>query len=304
MIAVDRRSVQGELELAPPSHVRLIERSAEIIAPPAEMLGQLLARIEASDRPSSVVLTTSAHEPIGSVLVSSGRPCLVSMAAPQVPLGVRLSRRWPETAMSVRRALSAAKAEQRPLGDVLLSLGSIDSDHIREALLDQIAEGFVTIASAAAAGVRETWIAASPQRVPSLLSAFAPRDVYDRAAAILAPTADDPLRRGFASLAECAGSAYLCARTSDADLAVIECRGAALLGVSDLLDISRAAALLGRPAALLAAGVEPQVTLLGGGANAVLCATSGAWTALLAGLEGSARAIALGRARRLVDELR
>jgi hypothetical protein len=262
---------------------------------------EILSAIEATESTLSIAFATHSGVPIGTFLVTGGCPCLVTLSERQMPLGERLTRRWPESAFAVRKALSVARAEQRPLGDVLLHLDAVDSEHIRAALLDQIAEGLAAFGRHAPDGVNVRWITASEKRVPTILSAFPASEVYQRSAALLAP-APDAIRTGFAARVEGASEAHLFARDASGAPFLIESTGAPL-SIVETAQLARATARLAQPSALDAAGVKPRLVMVGGPGGAALCAVSRDWLALVACLERSARARVLGRASRLIEEV-
>ncbi len=278
----------------PSSRRRALSRFEHKDLSPESFILDLLSRIEASETPATVMFCSHDGTPFAELLTSPGRICLAALHEGQVPLGVRLAERSPERAIAIKQALVEAKASGRRLGEVLLELGAVSSAHIREAILDQIVEGVIEIARAARRGIIESAIAIEPQRPSSPSSAFEPMDVYFRAMRALASSNDDVAVRFYRDHEGSGDWGALLVRR-DVPL-LIEARGALVSTVQELGRASRVIEQIVRSPALIAAGVEPLITLIETSTDSFLCLATLDHIALVGGLSSEERARTLAQA--------
>ena len=246
-----------------------------------------------------VAFETTSAERVGEILFSRGEVCLVATSRGSMSLGARLSKQHPETATLVRRAVVSARAEGRPISDVIRDIGGADSERIREALLDQIVEGLCEISRVAPAGVVEQILSVSTRHLSSVLAGFTPEAVYSRAVREIVPVVDDAASRCHAELAPGARMAVLCVRTAAGVLPVAH-KGVPCESVRALLALGRSLEQIAAPAALMAADVQPSLLHFGRGQDAVLIVSTGAQIAMLGDFVRAARQGALGVAHRIV----
>lgn len=246
-----------------------------------------------------VAFETASAERIGEILFSRGELCLVATSRGSMSLGARLSRQHPETATLVRRAVVAARAEGRPISDVLRDIGGADSERIRDALLEQIVEGLCEISRVAPTGVVEQSLSVSTRHLSSVLAGFSPAAVYSRAIPEIVPIVDDAASRCHNELAPSARMAILCARTEAGPLPVAH-KGVPCESVRALLAMARSLEQIASPPALLAADVEPSLMHFGRAQDAVIIVSTGAQIAMLGDFDRAARQSALGVAHRIV----
>jgi hypothetical protein len=272
---------------------------ADITSPSATFVAELLARAERTEGTELLAFGTTESDRLGELLVSHGQVCLVSLATGQPTLGARLSRRHPETAVLVRNAVAAARTEGRPISGVLADLGGADSERIREALLEQIAEGLCELGRAAPEGLFESRLSASSRHLASVLAGFSARAVYFRTMPLLFSPTTDAASRCFEKLAPRAGKAALCARV-DGCVLPVRATGIELPSVASILRFGRDIEQMARPPVLLAAEVEPSLMMIGSDEDSVLVVTTQSQIAVLGDFESRSQVLALGQAARIV----
>lgn len=287
---------------APPSgRTRRSLVPPDIEQPPHVFLIELLQRIERAQGTSLIAFSAAGEQRLGELLISNGRVCLVRMSAGQQVLGQRLAERHPETAAAVREALAIARAEGSPLGDVLIQIGSVDHERIREALLDQIAAGLSEIGQAAPGGLFEAVLSGSGRQISSVLSGFDPLDIYWRSIPLLLPRREDAASRCYDTLASLAGQAVLLFRESGSAGAVpILARGLPPGTLGELLQLGRDVEAIGAPPALLAAEIAPRLLMMSTPDDAAVFVITQHQIAMFSGLAAGARARVLGGARDIV----
>ncbi len=282
-----------------PSGVRPVVSVPDITTPSATFLVDVLERAEASRSTELVAFETPSLDRIGELLFSHGEVCLVALSQGQVSLGSRLARLHPDTATVVRRAVAAARAEGRPLSDALAELEGADSQRIREALLDQIAEGLCELGRAAPDGLFESSLSASTRHLSSVLAGFPPAAVYWRAMPLLLPPVEDAAAACHRELAPGAGISVLLARTEEGCLPIVA-SGLPPGRVADIVALGRQIHQIADPPALLAADVRPSVVMLSVAGDAVLVVSTTRQIAMLGDLGQGGRQRALGVAHRTV----
>jgi hypothetical protein len=282
-----------------PSGIRTVVPIADITAPSATFVVETLARAERTEGTELLAFGTSAADRLGELLISHGQVCLVALLTGQISLGARLAQRCPETAALVRTAVAAARSEGRPISGVLAELGATDSERIREALLDQIAEGLCELGRAAPEGLFESSLSASTRHLSTVLAGFAPETVYWHTLPLLFHPPEDAASLCFQELAESAGAAALCAR-SDGSVLPIHASGFALGGVASILKLGRDIEQMARPPALLAAGVQPSLMMLSSAGDSVLLVSTQTRIAVFGDFKDHAQLRALGVASRIV----
>jgi len=291
----------------PSSRVRIAQRleEEEPRRSPGRFLFELLAAIEDSRGTHSIAFMRDGGGLVGEVLTSGGQVRLVALADGQIPLGERLRQQNPAVAHSVARALRRARAEGRPLGEILIELGSVASDEIRAALLAQIADGLAAIARASSSTLAELTTPLSSRRLTSQLSSFPVAEIYWHAMAALAPPQDDPVGRCFQALAPLAGNAVLAARWLDRDdWLPIAVSGLPQHSLSDVAQLGHDLAHAASPTASWTAGSVPRLSLLKSGqgseAEAKASVASDRHLLVLGGMDTATSMRVLGAARRLI----
>jgi hypothetical protein len=293
---------QGSLSVeAPPSSRGAAVARRLSYRRPELFLFDLLQGVERMSG-TSALMFSSENGPVGEVLVLGRRVGLVTLVDDEVPLSQRLHRRAPETATSVRATLAQARAEGKPLAEVVAALDSRQSGEIRGALLDQIVDGLTALARAARDGITERCVALAERSAPSVLGAFSPAELYWRAATA-AERRDDEADRCFRALSSLSSGAALFARRErfdDADVP-LAASGLAALDLSEVAQLGRCIEPIARPPALMAAGVQPRITVLSAREDAVLCVSAATQVAIFGGIATEARARVLGEAFRIVE---
>lgn len=288
----------------PSSRVRPAVRREITEARPARFLLDLLAGVERRAGAHSIAFDTPDGRRIGEVLTIDGQIGLVALAEGQIPLGVRLRDRNPRVALDVQRALKRARTEGRPIGSVLLEIGCVGAAEIRAAMLDQIADGLAEIARAAPGGLLEILAPLSARRATSLLSAFAPAEVYWHTVRQLEPPLDDEAACCFRELSPRAGAAVLAARRSNDDAWLpIDAASLTPLSLAEVEQLGQAIAQIAQPPALSAAGITPGLTVLRTEAESMVCVSSGRQVAVLGGLDAMASVRVLGQVCRMLAQL-
>ena len=297
-------------EPPPSSRMRMATRREHPACSPGEFLMNLLAEIEQREGAHSIAFDAPSGRRIGEVLTIDGQIGLVALSEGQIPLGARLRARNPHVALDVQRALLKAKVEGRALGEVLLEIGSVGAAEIRAALLDQIADGLKEIAGAAALGLVELTAPLSTRRATSILSAFAPAEIYWRVIGRLGSPAEDAAAVCFREVASMngtgtgTGTAVLATRKADDDGWVpLDAVGLTALSVSDVGQLGRGLMQLAQPPALAAAGVAPKLTMLRSGAESMVCVVTGQQVAVFGGLDGASGLRVLSQACRVLAQL-
>jgi hypothetical protein len=267
-------------------------------APPcrAALVQELLRRVEATTAAWAVRFTRGDDRPLGELLAVDGGLCLVRLAERREPLGELLRKRHPEAAGAIASALANARAEQRPLGAALADLGAVPSALVRDALLDQFAQGLVTIATAEGGPPVEVPLSVT-RPVTTALSAFPPVEVQRRAIAALHTPLDDVAGRAFEEHSDRAKRAVLVLHGALAGGApvVVAARGFTPRSVADCADLARWVDRVVRPTALVASGETPRVVRAGGVGCEVLGVASRAQCALFFGLDPLTRTRVLDR---------
>jgi hypothetical protein len=266
----------------------------------ARFLIETLERVSQTAGTELLAFSAGGGERLGELLHSGGQLCLMKLTKGQQPLGMRLQQRYPETAVAVSEALSIAREQGRPLGEVLLGLGKVASDKVREALLDQIADGFVEVGRAAIAGVSESCAMVNARRLSSVLSGFSPAEVYWRTMPRLLPPGDDAAGQCFDRLAVPGRMAVLLS-ASGGSLFPIRSVGVELGSLAKVVLIGRRVEQLALAPALRSAGVEASLTVLGSSQGSVLLVNGGGQIAMFGGLDQGGLGRALGVARQIVE---
>jgi hypothetical protein len=289
----EERATLGEPTPTPTSNVRIIVPTSDITSSPAAFLIEILERAERAVGTELLAFGTDGVERLGELLLSRGQICLVKLSNEQSPLGTRLQQSHPETAAAVREALTVAKAEGRSFSDVMSGLGAVDSGRIREALLDQIAEGLVTIGRAAPAGLFESSLSASRRQLSSVLSGFAPAEIYWRTIPLLLSVVDDAASRCFKEIAALAGMAVLFA-VSEGTVLPVQFSGTDPGPLESILKLGRHVEQIAHAPALASARVEARMVLLGSPEGSVLFVITRAQIAMFGALDRGELGRALG----------
>lgn len=296
---------RGGVDAPPSSRVRIAQRLEAPGRSPGRFLFELLAAIEDSRGTHSIAFMRNGSEVVGEVLTSAGQVRLVALSEGQVPLGERLQRRNPKVAFTVVRAVRKARAEGRPLGEVLLGLGRVEADEIRAALLEQIGEGLAAIARASSETLVELTRPLTSRLLDSRLSSFPVADIYWQAMAALAPAAEDVPGRCFQALTPLTRTAVLAARWSERDEWLpVAVAGMDPLSLHDVAQLGRGIAQMAQPAAPGAATLAARLHVLKANGESTVCVVSDRQVAMLGGLDELATARVLAEARRLLDAAR
>jgi hypothetical protein len=294
------KALDTRRQTAPTSGVRLSAVTANAGRSPATLLTGTLERVARTTGTELLAFSTPQSDRLGELLHSRGQVCLMRLKTGQLPLGQRLKERHPETAAAVGEALTVAKAEGRPLGDVLIGLGSVDSGKIREALLDQIADGFVELGRAAPSGVRESAASFIGRPLSSVLSGFSPAEIYWRTIPRLLPALDDAAGLAFEQLAGPCRKAVLFSIDGDR-LIPTQATGVDLGSLEGVVQIGRRVEQFAHAPALKSAGIEASMTVLRSPRGSVLLVLTPDQIAMFGGLDQNGLGRALGVARNVLS---
>ncbi len=271
---------------------------------------ELLGHVPGS---STIAFDRPNGERVAELLVSHGEVCLMGVPGGR-PLGQRLRDRDPAAAVAIAEAVTVARTRRRPLGEVICELGKVNCDLVREALVEQMADGFAAIGRAAPEGLVEVILSGSSGRLSSTLTGFSPVELYWRAIPLVVPPVTvDAASRCYRELHELAGAAALLARTGDAGgapelrdgptaILPLEATGFDLPSFASIRQLACAVEQIAAPPALLAAQLAPQLLFMGAAEAELVCVVTPERIALFADLDRSARARVLGRARQILAE--
>lgn len=258
----------------------------------------LLERIEATPETQAFILTRHDERTVGEIVSSDRHVCMVTLAEDQLPLSSRLRALDTPLSEAIRDALAKARLDGRPLGEALMALGAQARDVVRRALRDQFIEGIAMLARFEPDDLVEV-VLSSSRRIPTLLTAFPPLDVYWGASSHFGSAVMDAAKRCFDELGSEVDRAALIAcgpETGGASM-LVGTRGFWPTSIAEVVKVGCLAERILRPPAFVASSEEPSVVSLGRADDIMLAIASTSHRALLVGVRPEIRAKAIALVR-------
>jgi hypothetical protein len=266
----------------------------------------LLEQLARGPATGELELMGEQAEVLGRFLMVRSRMGLVLGVQGLPRLSTMLEQECPEAAEHCQQAALRARSEGRLLGTVLLELQPVETELIRRVLLRQFATGVLSV------------VRASPGRLPLGLWRPGPADVLrveesrlsgfplEEVALEIGRMTDDGVP-DIASrlLADCGDSAEVALLFSheEGDGALgpypLQVKGLEATGLAGLRELSCAVQQMLRPPALCAAGVHPEMLMIGGQASDWVALRGPRRQVLLGGLSARGRVQALSRGMQL-----
>jgi len=264
------------------------------------LLEQLEAQREGS---GGLTFCDRAGRPVGTAMISTGRLCFVGGTQGTPRLAELLCAQDPERAAVVKRAIARAAADKRLLGEVLVEAGETALEQVRQCLLQQISMALNAVATQFEPTACTAHFTPLPGSYDPRLT-FGLAEIYRHVAERHLPDIGGAASELYTAFADSAALAMLCtSETHDPGTPLLPLRiaGRPPADMRGLRRLVNTANRLARPAALSAAGVEPQVLMAGSADDTAITLREGSTVCLLAGLSGHARVRALSVAANLCE---